>query len=192
MPAHVARQLLRVVGVGFTDIWGPIDRSPSVERSYARYRGLLNENAMKAANVENGRALFGRTCGACHRLYAEGGNIGPDLTGSNRGNLDYLLFNVLEPNAEVQDGYKMVVVATRDGRTYAGNVVAENDRQLTLRVVGQDSVILNKSDIQSREATTQSMMPPGLFDALTDREVIDLVGYLRTVESTQPTVSRSR
>ena len=86
----------------------------------------------------------------------------------------------------------MVVVATRDGRTYAGNVVAENDRQLTLRVVGQDSVILDKSAIQSREATTQSMMPPGLFDALTDREVIDLVGYLRTIESTRPTVSRSR
>ena len=42
-------------------------------------------------------------------------------------------------------------------------------------------MIVNKADIQSREATDVSMMPPGLFDALSDREVIDLVGYLRVV-----------
>ena len=109
--------------------------------------------------------------------------MGPDLTGSNRGNLDYLLLNVLNPNAEVQDAYKMVVVTTRDGRTFAGNIVTETDRQLTLRVVGRDAAaVINKSDIQSREATATSMMPPGLFDALTDREVIDLVGYVRTAD----------
>jgi putative heme-binding domain-containing protein len=113
-------------------------------------------------------------------MYGEGGTIGPDLTGSNRANLTYLLMNVLEPNAEVPDAYKMVVVTTRDGRTYSGNVVAENERQVTLRVIGRDAVVLNKADIQSREATATSMMPPGLFDALTDREVIDLVGYLQT------------
>jgi putative heme-binding domain-containing protein len=181
VPTHVARQLLRVLGAGFTDVWGPVERSANLEKAYSRYRGLLNDNAMKRADFENGRALFARTCGSCHRLYDEGASIGPDITGANRGNLDYLLFNVLEPNAEVQDDYRMVVVTTRDGRTFAGNVVAENPRQLTLRVVGLEQVAINKADIQSREATTQSMMPPGLFDGLTDREVIDLVGYLRTI-----------
>ena len=53
--------------------------------------------------------------------------IGPDLTGSNRANLEYLLSNVLNPNGEVQDDYKMVLVTTRDGRTFSGNVIAEND-----------------------------------------------------------------
>jgi putative heme-binding domain-containing protein len=115
-------------------------------------------------------------------LYGEGGTLGPDITGSNRANLDYLLFNVLNPNGEVQDDYRMVVLNTRDGRTIAGNVVAETDRQITLRVVGQDSVVVNKPDIQSRETTAVSMMPPGLFDTLADREVIDLVAYLRTVD----------
>ena len=66
--------------------------------------------------------------------------------------------------------------------TFSGNVVSENDRQVTLRVVGQDAAVIAKSDIQSREATAVSMMPPGLFDHLSDREVIDLVAYLRTVE----------
>jgi putative heme-binding domain-containing protein len=106
--------------------------------------------------------------------------LGPDITGSNRANLDYLLSNVLNPSGEIQDDYRMVVLTSRAGRTYVGNVVAENERQVTLRVVGQDAVVINKSDIQSRETTATSMMPQGLFDALTDAEVLDLVAYLRT------------
>ncbi len=74
----------------------------------------------------------------------------------------------------------MVVVTTRDGRTYSGNVIAENERQITLRVVGQDAVVINKSTIQSREVTPVSMMPPGLLQTLTDAEVADLVSYLRS------------
>jgi putative heme-binding domain-containing protein len=113
-------------------------------------------------------------------MYGEGGAIGPDLTGSNRANLEYLLSNVLNPNGEVQDAYKMVVVTTRDGRTLSGNVIAENDRQITLRVVGRENTIVAKSDVQSREVTAVSLMPTGLLDSLTDREAIDLVAYLRT------------
>jgi putative heme-binding domain-containing protein len=115
-------------------------------------------------------------------MFGEGGTIGPDLTGANGTSLDYLLFNVLTPNAEIAEAYRLVVVTTRDGRTLSGRVVAENDRQLTLSVVGQEAVAVAKSDIQSREVTPVSLMPPGLFDALTDREVLDLVAYLRSVD----------
>jgi len=89
---------------------------------------------------------------------------------------------VLNPSGEVQDAYRMVVITTRDGRTLSGNVAAETARQVTVRVIGRDPVVINKSDIQSREVTAVSMMPPGLFDTLEDKEVVDLVAYLRTVE----------
>jgi putative membrane-bound dehydrogenase-like protein len=179
VPVHVARQLSRTVGPRFVDVWGPIERSAADEKSYVRYRGLLNDTALGRANLENGRAVFQRTCAACHRMFGDGGTIGPDLTGSNRTNLNYLLLNVLEPNAEVPDAYKLIVVTTRDGRTYSGNLVTETDRQITLRIVGRDNATINKADIQSREATATSMMPPGLFDALADKEVVDLVGFLQ-------------
>jgi putative heme-binding domain-containing protein len=178
VPAYVARQLRRVVGSGFVEVWGPIDQLATDEKAYARYRTLLTAQTA-GADVKKGQALFGRTCGSCHKMYGEGGNLGPDLTGSNRTNLDYLLFNVLNPSGEIQDDYRMVEVTTRDGRTYSGNVVSENERQLTLRVVGQDAVVLNKSSIQSREVAAVSMMPQGLFETLSDQEVVDLVGYLR-------------
>ena len=106
--------------------------------------------------------------------------MGPDLTGSNRANLDYLLGNILDPSAEIQDDYKMVVVTTRDGRTYVGNVAKETERQLTLRLVGQDAVVVNKSDIQTREVNQASMMPTGLLETLTDKEITELIAYMRT------------
>jgi putative heme-binding domain-containing protein len=182
VPVYAARQLLRVVGSGFLEIWGePLDELTGDQRAaYTKYKTLLTEGAIGGANASNGRVLFSRTCGPCHKMYNEGGTLGPDITGSNRANLDYLLSNVLNPSGEIQDDYKMVVITSRDGRTYVGNVVAENERQVTLRVVGQDAVVINKSDIQSRETTSNSMMPQGLFNALSDAEVVDLVAYLRT------------
>lgn len=106
--------------------------------------------------------------------------MGPDLTGSNRTDVDYILLNVLEPSAEIQDDYKMVVINTLDGRTYSGNIISENQRQITLRVVGQEPVLINKSSIQSKDITDVSMMPPGLFENLSENEIVDLMAYLKT------------
>jgi putative membrane-bound dehydrogenase-like protein len=182
VPPYIARQLRRVVGVRFAEVWGPIEPGGVEDNVVSRYRSLLSDQAIGAASVQNGRTVFQRTCAACHKLYGEGSELGPDLTGSNRANLDYLLFNVLNPNGDVPDAYRMVVVTTHDGRTFSGNVIAETERQITLRIVGQDAAVISKADIRSRESTTFSMMPAGLFDGLTDREVIDLVAYLRTVD----------
>src|SRR5690606_19713769 len=164
VPPNVARQLLRVVGSGFIEVWGPIEESANDARAYSRYRRLLSDEAMRRADLAAGRQLYDRTCGPCHKLHGEGGDLGPDLTGSNRTNVDYLLFNVLDPSGEVQDDYRMVVGTTRDGRTHAGTVAAETDRHLTLRVVGQEPVVVPIADIQSREVAPVSMMPPGLLD----------------------------
>lgn len=181
VPPYAARQLLRVVGSGFIEVWGPIEQEPSLEKAYSKYQRMITDKAVGAADATKGEVVFQRTCGSCHKMYGKGGNIGPDLTGSNRASLDYLLFNVLNPSGEIQDDYKLVVVTTRDGRTYSGNVVSENERQLTMRVVGQDAVVVNKSAIQSREVMPTSLMPVGLFDALSEAEVLNLVKYLRTV-----------
>ena len=191
VPAHIARQLRRVVGTGFTEVWGPVEQIASEERAFARYRGLLTERALGGADAAKGQEVFARTCASCHKMYGDGGTIGPDITGSNRGNLENLLSNVVTPNADVPDAYRMVHVTTRDGRSFAGNVAAETERQLTLRVVGQEKTVLSKADIQSREQTAVSLMPPGLLDGLTDREVLDLVAFLRTAGPVKPQAGKA-
>lgn len=181
IPAYTARQLRRVVGNGFVEVWGPIDQLTGDKSAlYQKYTALLTPEAIQSADIARGKKLFSQTCGACHQMYGEGGQIGPDITGSNRTNLEYLLSNILDPSGDIQDDYKMEIVTTRDGRTWSGNIAAENDRQLTLRVVGQDAVVINKSDIQTRETSQASLMPEGLLSTFSDKEVIDLIGYLQT------------
>ncbi|NIJ53748.1 PVC-type heme-binding CxxCH protein [Dyadobacter arcticus] len=182
IPTYTARQLRRVVGSGFVEVWGPIDHVAFDEKAYKKYRNLLSDKSVTEASKMKGRMVFQKTCAPCHKLYGEGGIIGPELTGSNRANLDYLLGNILDPSGEIQDDYKMVVVTTRDGRTYVGNIAKETERQVTLRIVGQDAVVVNKSDIQTREVTPASMMPTGLLENLSDKEVTELIAYLKTTK----------
>ena len=181
IPAYVARQLRRVVGNGFVEIWGPIDQlSGNKAATFKKYKRILTDKALSKADVRKGLDIFKRTCGACHKLYGEGGTIGPEITGANRSNIDYLLDNIVDPSGEIQDDYKMVVITSQDGRTYSGNIAAENERQLTLRVIGQEPLTINKSDIQSREETTSSIMPEGLLETMTEQEILDLMAYLQT------------
>ncbi len=182
IPSYVARQLRRVVGNGFMEVWGLLEELPDEKKKkYEELRKLLTPAALAKADLKKGQAHFEQRCAACHTLYGRGGNLGPDITGANRANLDYLLDNILDPSGVIQDDYKMVVIITRDGRALAGNVVRENERQLTLRVVGQE-LVLAKSEIQSRETARVSMMPEKILTFMKDEEIIDLFAYLQTKE----------
>jgi putative membrane-bound dehydrogenase-like protein len=178
--AFAARQLVRVLGPAFADFWGPVAQPDENKlEDIARYKRLLTDAEFARADVRHGRALFERTCSACHMLYGAGGNVGPDLTGSNRANLDYILTEIVNPSEVMLESYQLVTVTTRDGRTLSGNVAAEDDRQLTLRLIGQDTT-LAKAEIVSREKSPVSLMPEGLLKSLSQDEVRDLLAYLRT------------
>ena len=178
--AFDARQLYRVLGPSFVEFWGPITQLASDKQAeMAKYKAMLTDAVLAKANVSRGRVIFERTCIGCHMLYGAGGHVGPDLTGSNRANLDYILSQILNPSEVMQESYQLMIVTTRDGRTLSGMVAAEDNQQLTLRLVGQDTVI-TKSEILSREKSPISMMPEGLLKMLKDEEVRDLIAYLRT------------
>ena len=99
--------------------YGGHDRIEDIDAETAHYAALV-----QAADVEpdaaNGRRLYGQVCGACHKLFGEGGNIGPEITGSNRADLDYLLRNILQPNAEIVDSYRLTTLTLDDGRVLSG------------------------------------------------------------------------
>jgi putative heme-binding domain-containing protein len=183
IPAHVVLQLRAVLGNGFVEIWGPIDDiSQTLQVEYKKYQGILTDDALSMASPLKGKEIFKHTCATCHILHGEGGKIGPELTGSNRTNITYLLSNILNPSGDVQEDYKLVVITTQDGRSYSGNVIAENNRSITLRIVGQDPIIINKSQIRTRDVSEKSMMPEGLLNNLSTEEVLDLMAYLNKME----------
>lgn len=183
IPAYIAMQIRRVVGNGFVEIWGPIDNVTSnIETQLKKYQRLLTEERLYKADYEHGQVVYQKTCSPCHKLFGNGGQLGPELTGSNRTNISYLLSNILNPNGEIQEDYKMVIVSTNDGRIYSGNIIAENSQNITLRTVGQDAISINKSKIQDREVSDKSMMPEGLLETLSDKEIVDLIGFLKKLE----------
>jgi putative heme-binding domain-containing protein len=101
------------------------------------------------------------------------------LTGSQRANLEYLLENVIDPNAVVWNRYRATYFETADNRLISGIVLRENESTVTIQTQ-TGSVILPRNEILSREESTLSMMPEGLFDSLTPQEVLDLVAYLQS------------
>jgi len=182
VPAQLARQLQRIVGPTFVDVWGPIDLLPAdKEAAYAKCRGLLTDAAIEKGDLANGKAVYSRVCASCHRLHGSGGEIGPELTGANRGNLEYLLSNILTPSAVIQDAYRMQVVLLEDGRVYSGIPAEENEHQLKLRVANQpEPVTISVAEIESREIASTSLMPEGLLANLPDADVVDLIRYLKS------------
>ncbi len=184
IPAYIPRQLHRVVGSGFLEIWGPVDELPEAKaKSFEKYRQLLTDDAVKAADPHRGKEVFAKACATCHKMYGAGGDIGPDITGSNRADLNYILDNMLDPSAEIPEGYQLNVVTTRDGRNFGGTVGNETDSQLVLRQAVGGPVTIDKADIQSRERLKVSMMPEGLLATLKDDEVVALIRYLRTTQA---------
>ena len=184
IPTYLARLLLRTVGNRFLAVWGPVEGiSPDIEKSFVKYRELLSTENLAKANKIKGRDLYNSTCGSCHMMYGEGGNVGPDLTGANRGDLDYLLGNILTPSAVVKENYKMTMISTEDGQFYSGVIEGENDRQVLLRIPNvQEPVSIPKSIIWDKETSNMSMMPEGLLEFLSDDEVINIIAYLQSFE----------
>jgi putative heme-binding domain-containing protein len=159
-------------------LWGEI-RSSSGEKKEQidRWRKTLTPAVLAQADLPAGRAVFQRLCSACHRLFDEGGSIGPDLTGSHRNNLDYLLENIIDPSAGVSRDFRLNTIRTSAGRVVGGFVVAEDDTTLTLASLNE-RVTIPIAEIQDRQQSSQSMMPEGLLQGLTAAEIRDLVAYL--------------
>jgi putative membrane-bound dehydrogenase-like protein len=159
-------------------VWGQI-KPASKEKAelMAKYKGLLTPEFVMAADLPKGRRVFAKNCASCHRLYDDGGDIGPALTGSQRHNLDYVLENVLDPSAVVAKEYQMVKIETLSGRTINGIIKQETDKAVTVQTPNE-VIVLPKDEIDSRKQSPLSMMPEGIFDKLSKEEIRDLVAYL--------------
>jgi putative membrane-bound dehydrogenase-like protein len=160
------------------EVWGQARETPAEKaRLIERYREVVHRGYSDAPDPMLGRAVWAKTCGQCHTLFGVGSNIGPDLTGSNRADLEYVLSNVVDPSALVGKDYQATVIATADGRTLTGIVRGEDDNAVTL-VMQNETVVVPKAEIEERKLTEQSLMPEDQWANLSAHEVRSLVAYL--------------
>jgi putative heme-binding domain-containing protein len=172
----------RTVNESVTRVWGTVRPATADKRKLmAKYKAELTPPSLKRADRSNGRLIFQQTCASCHVLFGEGGKVGPELTGSQRMNLDYLLENILDPSAIVHKDYQVTTLMLKDGRVITGIVKAEVDQVLMMQTEKELLRVL-VADVEERQQSKQSIMPEGLLTKLTDKEVRDLIGYLVSPE----------
>ncbi len=159
-------------------VWGEVhETSVEKQQTITALKSSLTAATLDQADRRNGRQIFAKACQTCHRLYGEGGKVGPDLTGSNRDNLDYLLGNIVDPSGVVDKNYRMSILILNDGRVISGMITDETDRTITIQTA-TESLTLPKKSIENRKITDQSPMPDGLLDNLTANQIRDLISYL--------------
>ncbi|MFQ5734113.1 MAG: c-type cytochrome [Planctomycetaceae bacterium] len=159
-------------------VWGRV-RPTSKDRAarIAAFKKRLAASVLKKADRSRGRAIFKKTCASCHKLFDDGKSVGPELTGSQRTNLDYLLENLLDPNAVIGRDYRMTVLATDQGRIITGIIKEETAKTLSVQTTNE-VVLIAKSDVDVRKRSSVSLMPEGQLEKMTLEEVRDLFGYL--------------
>jgi len=158
----------------------PADHKKEIDR----IDGILESGF---GSPKNGKAMFTQQCAKCHKLFGEGGDVGPDLTSFNRNDLHTMLLSVVHPSAEIREGYNSYLVTTTDGRTLTGTLAEQDPQTVTLRSPEGQSVSTRRKEIDEMTVTKQSIMPEGLLKSYSDQQLRDLFAYLRM---TQPLIDR--
>ena len=160
--------------------WGKVPRagSPEKKKRIAEIRGLLPEG--DKGNAARGKPIFKENCAVCHKLFGEGESIGPDLTGAERGDLDFLMTSLVDPSSLVRKEYQAQTIALRDGRVLTGLVVEEDDRTLTLVDGNRQKTVVPRDAVEQARPSDVSLMPEGLLDKLTEPQIRDLFRYIQS------------
>ena len=157
--------------------WGTVRESPAEKTKLVEeYKALVQSTKEPKPDLSLGRAVFAKTCQQCHVLFATGGNIGPELTGSNRANLDYLLSNIVDPSSVMAKEYQPTILNC-DGRIVTGIVKAEDTKSVTLQKVDAVEVV-PLDEIEERKLSDKSMMPEDQLKLFSKHEIRSLIAYL--------------
>lgn len=132
-----------------------------------------------AGNPYTGEATFMQRCASCHKLNFKGGNIGPDLTNYQRDNLATMLPSIINPNAEIREGFQYYAVETTDGRRLSGFLVDRDRQIMVMRGLEGEDITLRESEVKEMQPMGRSLMPEGLIDGLSDQQLRDFFAYLR-------------
>ncbi len=168
--------------------WGNIT-SGTPEEKLAEMRRLNNDLRAAGNDLARGRDVFKNTCAPCHRLFDEGGQVGPDLTHANRTDQSFLLASIVDPSAVIRKEFLSYNVETVDGRFLSGLIAEQSPGNVTLLMANNERALVSRDKIKSMQESTVSLMPENLLKPLKPQELRDLFGYL---QSEKPSVANGK
>jgi putative membrane-bound dehydrogenase-like protein len=150
--------------------------APARQKVLDDYRGALD----LAGDGAQGKLLFKKICAACHRLENVGTEVGADLQAAlPNKTAGQLLLDILDPSREVDPRFLEYALTTNAGRVVSGLIVAETASSVTLRRAEKQEETILRSQIDTIQSTTKSLMPDGLEQQLSRQDVADLIAYLQ-------------
>jgi len=147
------------------------DRAKVVES----YRDVLK----MAGEERRGKKVFDANCAKCHMPRAQGGRVGPDLSGVNNKTKEELLTSILNPSYAIEPHYVHYVVTTKDGQIHDGVIASETPGAITLRGGTENDETVLRSNIAEVRASSVSLMPEGLEQSMSRQDIADVIAYLR-------------
>ena len=153
------------------------DEAVALDAKYAKFRAL----AEKPGDAEKGK-VAALLCQACHLFGTTGGNIGPNLSGVGAMGTEAILRNILQPNAAMENGYRIYRAELKNGDLIDAMFVSEDKDAVVIRMPGSEDRRLAKKDIRDAKFLRRSLMPEGLMDVMTPEQVSDLFAYFKTLK----------
>lgn len=134
-------------------------------------------------NVHHGEAVFKeRACATCHSVSAKDELFGPSLNGIGKLlTREQILESIIDPSRNIKTGYDHIRITKKDGTIVDGKMVTSNKKDITMMVVGNQEVKIQRGDIQSNKMIDASLMPEGLISGLDQSSINDLLGYLQSL-----------
>ena len=161
--------------------WGSVEGATTAEM-----QALLEQystTVTAGGDPYPGKKIYMQMCGKCHTLHAQGGKIGPDLTTYKRDDIRQMLIHIVNPSAEIREGFETQVAMLNDGRVVTGFLVDQDPQAVTLRSPDGQTIALDRSEIDELTKSRKSLMPEGQLKDLSDEQLRNLFAYLR---SSQP------
>lgn len=143
----------------------------------------LFDEPLTGRSFENGKNWYNAiTCGRCHTMGNEGGNVGPELTNlGTRFSKKDMLEAIILPSKSVSDQYAASQFELKNGTSVVGRLT---NQDATAYYVSQnpydpDQVEkILKKNVRSVKYSNVSMMLPSLINSLSAEELKDLMAYL--------------
>jgi putative membrane-bound dehydrogenase-like protein len=179
-----ANQLRKLLGSKDPEIvarvkatWGTVreGRNPAREQVVARMRDFLRATP---GDPHAGQQVFRKLCAQCHKIYGEGQEVGPDLTGIGRNDFEQLVSNVFDPSLVIGAGYQATTVATTDGRVLTGLLAEDGKERVVLKLQGGKQEAIPRAEVEAIKVSPLSLMPEDVENQLTRQEWADLFSFL--------------
>ena len=149
--------------------------TPEKKKESERIKAVLKTGL---GDADKGKIQFMARCAICHKLFGEGGSIGPELTGYDRSNADFWLDNLFMPSMEIREGFGAYIVKTKGGQILTGLMDAQDANGIVIKDMANNKTALKQTDIESMTASPVSLMPEGLTTGMSDADLKDFFAYL--------------